>query len=394
MKHNWTYKKLDEVCNVSAGQGAPQGDENYCTEGTPFVKAGNIEDLLNGLDENCIQKVTESVAKSHKLKLYKAGSVVFAKSGMSCMKGLVYTLKQDCHVVSHLAVLTPKEVNSSFLNYALKYFKPNKLVKDEAYPSISLSDISNLSIPIPPIEPQSRIVSELDLLQSIIDKQKAQLKQLDNLAQAIFYDMFGDPVENKKGWEVKKMNQICLIKGRIGFRGYTRNDYVDNPSDGAISLSPTNIVDGKMNYDKCSYVTWNKYYESPEIMIYNGDILLVKTGSSYGKCAYVQNLPHEATINPQFVVIKEHNIESRDLTAYLQSEAAQIKYNEFVLGTAIPTFSQKSLGDLPVLVPPSTMQQSFAQKIESIEWQKELINQSIREAQTLFDSRMEYYFGE
>ena len=69
--------------------------------------------------------------------------------------------------------------------------------------------IAKYIIPIPPLATQSRIVSELDLLQSIIDKKKAQVKELDNLAQAIFYDMFGDPVENEKGWEVKKMGDVA-----------------------------------------------------------------------------------------------------------------------------------------------------------------------------------------
>ena len=50
MKHDWEYKKLGEVCEVSAGQGAPQGEQSYCENGTPFIKAGNLEDLLNGLD--------------------------------------------------------------------------------------------------------------------------------------------------------------------------------------------------------------------------------------------------------------------------------------------------------------------------------------------------------
>ena len=107
LKAGWEIKKIGEVCLVAAGQGAPQGENNYSNEGTPFVKAGNLVELLEGKSETEIQQVNETVAKKYKLKKYKSGSVLFAKSGMSCMKGYVYTLKNDSYVVSHLAVLTP-----------------------------------------------------------------------------------------------------------------------------------------------------------------------------------------------------------------------------------------------------------------------------------------------
>src|SRR5574344_1895269 len=93
------------------------------------------------------------------------------------------------------------------------------------------------------------------------------------------------PFEVPEGWVWCKLIDVCHIFGRIGFRGYKKEDLVVN--DGAITLSPSNIIDGQMNYDCCTYISWDKYEESPEIQIENGDILLVKTGSSFGKCAYV-----------------------------------------------------------------------------------------------------------
>jgi len=93
------------------------------------------------------------------------------------------------------------------------------------------------------------------------------------------------PFEVPESWEWCMLSDTCDIFGRIGFRGYTKEDLV--PYDGAITLSPSNIVEGSMNYEKCSYISWEKYEESPEIKINDGDILLVKTGSSYGKCALV-----------------------------------------------------------------------------------------------------------
>lgn len=107
----------------------------------------------------------------------------------------------------------------------------------------------------------------------------------------------------KQGWEIKKLGEVCDIYGRIGFRGYTKQDLVTSSQEGAITLSPSNVDDGKLCFDKCSYISWDKYEESPEIMVYEGDIVLVKT-ASIGKCAIVTQLPHKTTLNPQFVVLK------------------------------------------------------------------------------------------
>ena len=118
-----------------------------------------------------------------------------------------------------------------------------------------------------------------------------------------------------------------------------------------------------MDLDKCTYISWDKYEESPEIKVFNGDILLVKTGSSYGKCALVKGLTQEATINPQFVVLKYISIDNQFLTFVLQSQYARKNYDSFVLGTAIPTFTQVVLGDMEIPLPSIAEQQRIVEEI-------------------------------
>ncbi len=97
--------------------------------------------------------------------------------------------------------------------------------------------------------------------------------------------------------------------------------------------------------------------------MFNGDILLVKTGSSYGKCALVKGLTQEATINPQFVVLKYISIDNQFLTFVLQSQYARKNYDSFVLGTAIPTFTQVVLGDMEIPLPSIAEQQRIVEEI-------------------------------
>ena len=204
-------KKLGEIANISAGQGAPQGAENYSEEGTPFVKAGDLFYLVNGERECDIQKVSEEVAKNHRLKLYPKGTVLFAKSGMSCMKGYVYATNAECYVVSHLACIMPFDVDSKYLKYYFEYHKPNQLVKDASYPSISLADIAEMPINVFDDQTEAKIVDNLDAVNSLIAKSKEELGLLDNIVKSRFVEMFGLPGTDVHGWGMSSLGEICEI---------------------------------------------------------------------------------------------------------------------------------------------------------------------------------------
>ena len=192
----------------------------------------------------------------------------------------------------------------------------------------------------------------------------------------------------KEGWEYKKLDDICTIVGRIGFRGYTKADLVDSPNDGAITLSPSNITNGELDFSKCTYISWDKYNESPEIMLAKGDVVLVKT-ASIGKCAVVKELPHKATLNPQFVVLKGIIGEPNFIGYYLKSPVAQITIKQMAGGVAIPTLSQKKLGTMLIPSPPLSEQQSIVDYLDSafakIDAMKANAEKALNEAKALWE---------
>ena len=217
-------------------------------------------------------------------------------------------------------------------------------------------------------EQKKQMVKDGKLKPKDIKKDTVIFKGDDNL----HYERFNDgtvkciedeiPFELPEGWEWCNLGLITDVFGRIGFRGYTKNDLVAK-GKGAITLSPSNIIDNKMDYSSCTYISWAKYEESPEIMIHNNDILLVKTGSSYGKSAFVEDLPEKATINPQFVVLKETRINPQFLCYFLQSNYAKVNFDKLVVGTAIPTFSQANLNAMYIAFPGINEQKRIVNKI-------------------------------
>ena len=368
MKLGWEYKKLCDVAYVFAGQGAPQGNENYSATGTPFIKAGNLEDLVNGFPEDEVQKVSEEVAKSHRLKIYKAGSILFAKSGMSCMKGWVYTLKRDCYVVSHLAIITPKTINSSFLNYYLRHYKPYSLVQDSAYPSISLKDIENLHIQCPNLNIQVQIVSELDQLSSVIEKHKSQLKELNKLAQSVFYDMFGDPDNNPKNFEIRTIDKVCSLKAGKAIKAEELSNCYSEKS------YPCYGGNGIRGYI-------NKYSHDGTYPIIGRQGALC--GNVNLACGQFYATEHAVVVMPII------NIN----TLWLYYVLLSMRLGQYAHGVAQPGLSVKDLNPLSMILPPLSLQQEFAAKIEAIETMKAKIRQSLTETEQLFNSRMDYYFN-
>ena len=153
--------------------------------------------------------------------------------------------------------------------------------------------------------------------------------------------------------QIIRLKYLCKIFGRIGFRGYTPADLVSE-GEGPITLSPSNITEIGMDYSKCTYLTWEKYDESPEIQIHNNDILLVKTGSSYGKSAIVTDLPMEATINPQFVVIKEIVCNPKFLYYVMQTKMFEYQVEQAVVGGTIPTMAQEKINNFCITLPSVT----------------------------------------
>ena len=171
------------------------------------------------------------------------------------------------------------------------------------------------------------------------------------------------PFEIPQGWEWCRLRDLCTVFGRIGFRGYTRNDIVEK-GFGAITLSPSNMQDnGNMNYSVVSYISWKKYEESPEIKVKANDVLIVKTGSSYGKTCIISDLPEKATINPQIAVLKYSFVNNQWLTYFLNAPFAQEQFRKYVIGTSIPTFSQEKLSSTLLPLPPKNEQEHLIKKL-------------------------------
>ena len=245
-----------------------------------------------------------------------------------------------------------------------------------------ISVYSKIEIPLPPLAVQKEIVEILDVFTGMIDNLQKELeqrqKQFDYYRANLF--MF------KSNIKYEELGKLCLIKGRIGFRGYTKNDFVEFKK-GAISLSPGDIKDNQLHFDNCSYISWDKYEQSPEIVVECGDILLCKTGSTVGKTAIVQELPWKATINPQFVILKNVELNNKYLFYVLCLPCTQIEIKRLAGVGSVPNVSQAKLAKVKIPIPSLDKQQEIVDKLDTFETLISNIKQEIE----LRQKQYEYY---
>ena len=149
-------------------------------------------------------------------------------------------------------------------------------------------------------------------------------------------------------WEVKTLGKLACINGRIGFRGYTVKDLV-RKGEGAIAIGGKHISKNYLDLSDAEYISWKKYYESPEIMVKQGDIVLAQRGT-LGKSALIKSDIGPATINPSLVLINKikcnnlyliYNIQSSSVTDYILQINSQ---------TSIPMISQKQIEGIKIAI--------------------------------------------
>ena len=222
-----------------------------------------------------------------------------------------------------------------------------------------------IKIPIPPIEVQNEIVKILDNFTKLEAELEAELEA--RRRQYYYYRdklLSFDTHTHTVKWV--SLGEICEIVGRIGFRGYTSNDIVKD-ENGAISLSPGNISDNCINFDKNTFISWEKYEESPEIKIYENDIVFVKTGSTVGKVAIVKNLPQKTTINPQLVVLKNISCDNKFLFYILSSSKFQNLIKKITKIGSVPTITQKDFSKLKIPLPNLEKQKEIVEILDKFD---------------------------
>ena len=303
---------------------------------------------------------------------------------------VVYEGKQGENIIHGMNLLRLKHnrslINSAFLCYYTQSvsFKLDimRIRKDAVnQSSFAISDFKKIRIPVPVLATQLSIVSELDKLNELIQIKKEQLKDYDALAQSIFYEMFGDPVE--KGWEVRKLGDICKTS-----------------SGGTPSKAHTEYYNGEIMWLRSGEVSQGDIYSTEQTITLLGlenssakifpvnTVVIAMYGATVGQVGILRK---EMSTNQAICgIFPNGDLTPEYLYYFLISKKAE--FLKSAIGGAQANISQQIIRKTLIPLPPLSLQSSFTCKIRQIKLQKAAVQSTITDLETLLAARMQYWF--
>ncbi len=381
--------KLATVTETIMGQAPSSHDCNKDGTGTPFVKAGEF-----GLSRPLIKEWT-----TNPLKFAKYDDVLLCVVGATCgkiNKGFDGAIGRSVAAVR----AKPEFIDKEYLYYFLQTWslRLRAMSQGAAQTVITRDMIGNLEIYLPPLAEQRRIASILDQADELRQKRQQAIEKLDQLLQATFIEMFGDPVSNPKGWEVKKLSELSTkIHSGNTPKGGSEN-YVDK---GIIFLRSQNVWKNKVILDDVAYIDAETHAKMMKSSVKHKDLLMTKTGrintenSSLGRAAIYLGEDDSANINGHVYLIR---IKGGFNKFFILRILTLPDYYEYIRSVCVGGIDKRQLNkehieNFPIIQPPIELQNKFSDIVQVIESQKPKLLEQLVLAEDLFKTLQQKAFN-
>ena len=388
--------KLGDLFEISSGGTPLKSHPEYYGGNIPWVKTGDLKSkYLYKVDDY----ITEEGLKNSSAKMCKEDTVLIAMYGATI--GATTILKMSaCTNQACAAFKKNEKVMPEYLYYFLKSHK-EKFIKDGvggAQPNISAGYLKNVKMNLIDMEKQKKIVEVLDAVLKIIDKRKKEKKDLDNLIKARFVERFGDPVANTMKWPVKKLKDLSVkINSGNTPKGGAEN-YVEK---GITFFRSQNVWKDRLEMEDIVYIDEKTHESMKRSSLKYGDILMTKTGrintenSSLGRAALYWGKDDMANVNGHVYFIRlKQEVNNRFILRILVSpEYRDLIRNVCVGGIDKRQLNKEHIENFPIICPPSDMVDEYVEFVEKVDKSKVAVQKALDEAQLLFDSLMQEYFG-
>lgn len=376
MKHNWEYKKIDELGAIKSGY-TPSSDELASHGDYPYFKVAEMN-----LPGNEKYLMCSPSYLSGEIKTFPANSIVFPKNGAAVSTNKKRILQVDSVVDLNTAVMIANQnISVNYLYYILINIDFANLVKRGAVPTLNISELKNTIVPVPPMETQEQIVAELDQINDLIAKNRELLSQLDSLAQSLFYDTFGDPITNPKGFPIKTLKDVCILKS-----GDSSANRLPDGKVPYVKVGDMNLLENKQGI-----LTSSKFVNignKTKLLFPIGTTIFPKRGG-----AILTNKKRLTKVQICCDLNIMGAIPQNIHPLYLYFFFLEKDFSELVDGSTVPQINNTDIYPLKIQVPPLALQEEFASKVEAIEAQKVKVDAEISELQNLLDARMDYWFN-
>ena len=382
---HWEVKRTKYVAAIYNGDSLNDDQKNAYTDFSesddtlPYIASKDIDkdscsvDYLNGTRIPRKEKNTNGRPFA---KAPTGSSLLCIEGGSAGKKRCI--IDREVNFVNKLCCFVPK-INGRFLFYYIcshPYWENFKQNIQGMIGGVTVTKLATFPIPVPSDEEQNAIADYLDIecqkIDILIAREEKRISLLNEvkrsiITRAVTKGVEGGVVLKDSGiywigqipshWTMNRIKYIASIHGRIGYKGYTTADLVSE-GEGAYTIGGKHISKNLLDLSDPEYIDWEKYYESPEIMVHKGDIITAQRGT-LGRTAFVQDDIGPATINPSLVLINNIKINNEYLYWWMISDAFLSEIAILNTSTAVPMISQSQIANIRIPIPPNREQEEI-----------------------------------
>lgn len=387
--------KLNQVCKILNGYAFKS--EEYQSEGVPLLRISNFDrgDVI--VDDKTIY-VDQSFLKTKTDFIVEKGDILIALSGATTGKYGIYNYDFPSLLNQRIGLI--KSSASSKLSGKYFYHFLN-ILKDEilrkaggaAQPNISTKTIGELEIPLPPLPQQQKIANILDAADALRQNDKTLIAKYEELTEALFLEMFGDPVSNPMGWEKVELKK-CTSK--IGSGSTPRGGKETYLTEGIALIRSLNIYDNEFKYKNLAFISQEQANRLKNVIVESNDVLFNITGASVCRCSIVPDDVLPARVNQHVSILRPmyEKLSSFFLSHLLISENVKIKLLGVGAfgGAVMEAITKEQLEKFEIILPPIDLQNQFGERVAVIEEQKAIAQKSLEKSEQLFNGLLQKAF--
>lgn len=390
----WEMVKLDDIC-VRKIQTISIEDE-FIIDYIDISSVDNLEKKVISY-----QTLNSKEAPSRAKQILEKDDILVSTVRPNLNAVAINRIKSKNVIVGSTGYCVLRCISGVDVNYIFNFCKSKvfinqlvKVAKGASYPAVSNSEVRNSRIPLPPLETQKQIAKTLDTAAELLAMRKQQLAELDNLIKSTFYDLFGDPVTNEKGWSQCYINDVFdIIDGDRGVNYPKQEDFTDEGY--CLFLNTGNVTKDGFNFDYVKYISVEKDKQLRKGKVERGDIILTTRGTVGNIVHYIDSIPYSVVrINSGMILLRSKNISITPVffCKMFKGDEMTRELKSLLSGTAQPQLPITNMKKIKIILPPLPLQNQFATIVTKIEEQKALVKKAINETQHLFKSLMSEYF--
>jgi type I restriction enzyme S subunit len=392
---------LEEIAEIKSGVGFPISMQGCESGDFPFAKVGDISNRARSGEQfisDAPNWVKNEDLSTLKFTPFPTGTIVFAKIGEAIRKNFRAVSTRPMLFDNNVMGVIPQEerVDTTYLYFYLRTLDFYHLAGKTTVPAIRKSTIEKLKIPLPPLEEQRRIAAILDKADGVRRKRKEAIRLTEELLKSTFLEMFGDPVTNPKGWEVKTIEDITVNqKGAIKrgpFGGALKKDIFIQA--GFLVYEQYHALNNDFSFERY-YISEDKFEEMKGFEVKPGDIIISCSGVYLGKLAIVPENAKPGIINQALlrITLNQRKMNNYFFLYHFSHESFRDKFFAANRGSGVPNFPPISeFKTFPFIVPPIEDQNKFSARLQQIQGFQSKAYESIKESENLFNSLLQRAF--